>query len=36
IRIVLGGWVAVQSLKEKFSFEVTKTKAPTDDDILLN
>ena len=36
IRIVEGGWVAVQSLKEKFSFEVTKTKAPTDDDILLN
>ena len=36
VRIVVGGWEAVQSLKDKFSFEVTKTKAPTDDDILLN
>ena len=36
IRIVLGGWEAVQSLKEKFSFEVTKVKPVSDDDILLN
>ena len=37
VRIVLGGWEAVQTLKDKFSFEVTKTKTPTtDDDILLN
>jgi rhodanese-related sulfurtransferase len=36
VRIVLGGWEAVQTLKDKFSFEVTKTKTPSDDDILLN
>ena len=37
VRIVIGGWEAVQTLKDKFSFEVTKTKTPTtDDDILLN
>ena len=36
IRIVLGGWEAVQSLKEKFSFEVAKVKPVSDDDILLN
>jgi len=36
VRIVIGGWEAVQTLKDKFSFEVTKTKAPSDDDILLN
>jgi len=36
IRIVLGGWEAVQTLKDKFSFEATKTKPPTDDNILLN
>jgi hydroxyacylglutathione hydrolase len=36
IRVVLGGWEAVQTLKEKFSFEITKTKPPSDDDILLN
>ena len=36
IRVVIGGWEAVQGLKEKFSFETTKTKPPTDDDILLN
>jgi rhodanese-related sulfurtransferase len=36
IRMVLGGWEAVQSLKEKFSFEVTKVKPSGDEDILLN
>ena len=36
VRIVLGGWEAIQTLKDKFSFEVTKTKTPSDDDILLN
>jgi rhodanese-related sulfurtransferase len=36
IRVVVGGWEAVQTLKDKFSFEITKTKPPTDDDILLN
>ena len=36
IRVVVGGWEAVQTLKDKFSFEITKTKPPTDDDVLLN
>ncbi len=36
IRMVLGGWEAVQSLKEKFSFETTKVKTSGDEDILLN
>jgi rhodanese-related sulfurtransferase len=36
IRVVAGGWEAVESLKEKFSFEVTKVKPMSDDDFLLN
>ena len=36
IRVVVGGWEAVQTLKDKFSFEVTKVKPSTDEDILLN
>jgi rhodanese-related sulfurtransferase len=36
IRVVVGGWEAVQTLKDKFSFEVTKVKPTTDEDILLN
>ena len=36
IRVVVGGWEAVQSLKENFSFEVTKVKPASDEDALLN
>ena len=36
IRVVAGGWEAVESLKEKFSFEVIKVKPMSDDDFLLN
>ena len=36
IRVVVGGWEAVQTLKDNFSFEVTKVKPTTDEDILLN
>jgi hydroxyacylglutathione hydrolase len=36
IRVVVGGWEAVQTIKDKFKIEVTKAKPASDDLALLN